>query len=1165
MLRAAMHGLLLLLAACGARAPAPEPPLAAAGLAQQLREQHRAQAHAWPQTREEAAQLCAHPQVLLAGSRAPAPPLAEDVAARLRLHVETGGRLLLLGSAAAYAHRLGVEPTAPDRNEQLRWGYDDRTLLGTLELALQFEPDAAAPAAGLEPGAAIAGGAAPVLALVGWRERTPERGRVLARLAERRDGAGIVLPDGVLVRWQPGEGELVALGVLPQPERWPAAARLLRNLLDLRDLGFAIAPEPARHEPAALPPLDVRVFPGRHPAPLWGFCTTANEGRAARTPIAPDQLAREAIAAPARAGASLALFHLQDGELGFPLAWPTTDPIARPHGFRAHVQWPSWGWPTLGQLAAAAHTRGLAAMLRIAPAPVHGGQPVEQLAACKWLARCGLDVRALGPAALDGLLLPPGLAALEFLPSLLAPYQPQHLLFAGEPAGAVTGVLDMQSGRPRGLPWSGRSDRWRDTAHDDALPVALLDADLHASGAYPDWLLLQVQDFVRRREGEAALLWRGVAPDQLPEDLMPYVLGSSLAPLDGAFALRLLATGRDGWCDLLARRLPAAPAGFGPESELPAATAVLQNNHFRLHGSGGPLWFDPGGRARLRRDDAACVPIAASFLQTRIRGVRPRPEMAQIAAIDFTGGRPREAGDYGQVVQVRGEERGAGRTPARLQRGAVPHWPRRVEFEFTAPAGAYELELGLRGLDGPGIVELWAHGERTQLVAFQLGGDRQRIAFDAIESGSQQLALEVVEGGAVALDVCRVQRSGDLARVARILEPGGHRAVLEERTSSSAFRETARWTTHADLPGLLWEVEVLGCDRGLQVQRELQLAGYTRLLRAHEAADALASPFVLQAEDPRLPPLAVLPLALPANLRVAFTPERLVLTGSPQSKERLAIGFLWLRDQSLDHWESLLPWWREILTPPVLELGEAGRAQFAAKLPFAAPRVVRVLSPARDAYLVREGTHWLTRGAQPAAAGGDWVRFYTPAEADAELCTGAARAASIRPGPGAAHLLALAAPDAGSVRASRLTPDPLLVPSVQFPTAFDRVRIDGEPWDWFDGPLVFLPGGRESCRIETLRGEPPRARLARTDADVRTCRYDAQQALLEIFTRARDGRTEGALHTAWIVGPEPVALDGCERIDAAELRHPPDEAQALASRGFLVRFAPGLVRIRFAR
>jgi hypothetical protein len=1174
---------LCLLAGCAAPLPRPlVPGSAQASLAAVLHEQWAAQRRALPRTAAEVRRLLPCDVLVLAVEtpQVPSVPLDADARAALREWVREGGALLLLGCAARVVFEAGIEPIAPDRHDVYRWGVSDATALGSYEYGLRRTGLEGALLAGLaaEPGRGdvflLGGGELASVPSCQWEGAPPSRGEVLGLLSRTRDGEPADLSAAVLAAWREGEGTVLAYGSLPEPAR--AQPRIARNARAfLRNAVAWLAPEqarprvvlctdepPAPPERSARPPLERRVAPAAIAVPHWGWQVTAA--------ATPGSLLEDVLVPSWRAGASLLELSLADREHGYPFAWAVDDPIAMPAGYHARAAG-AWTPAAVAALAREAHARGMLAQLALDPPLVPGGAQLEQLAAIKWLGRELFDPRLLGEGALDGLGLFDWFADRDgYTRQVLRAASPAAYLYEVAAdlvrSQGVVPAMHGRFGRAPGLPPAGLSARWRGGAFLDRAAVAL---DCGSGGSYGDWLLQQVNDFARPREGTGAALW-WVAGDSrsLAPETVAYVHGVSMNPLRAAVAARLWATGIDGYRAQVREEAAQVQSGFGAESPLPSHVPFLQNNHFRLHGSGGPLWFDPSGTASFDRERGPMREIATRFVQTRLRGARPDASRLERAAHDFVGDAPRAAGDYGAVVRVEGA---GGGFPAMLAAGEVPRWPRRVEIAFEPQAGSYVLELRLRAVAGSGTLELRRDGELLRVWRFRAGTGSvtRELACDIARSGVRVLSLEVVDGGSVAVDVCRlVQRRDEtgntdlLAGESSLRELAGHRAEIEESSSASFFAERLRLITIADLPGFAIAGECDVAGRNLEVVRSFELRGYARVLPADgETAERMQQPFVLASGDRELPDLAVVPFALPRYHWFSFSPgEGLRLTARPRSNETFGVGFLFLRDVGREALPHLRAVFEDLLAPRVLELGDARAAAVASDLPIAWPRAVRVLG--RGPWRVCERGAWQQRGGQSAGPGGDWLLLYQfPGDVvRVEPCE---HRTGSRPGIGSLHALALR--DSGPAAATVDVGDigRFATPSLVLGDAFDRITLDGRSWCHASGRTVWLPRAPGSYTVAAVAGAPPTPRLERTAADVRECAFDDTTRTLRVLALAADGDPPDTVYTAWFSGGEPVRIDGGERIADDELSYAPAQRARAAAAGFLVRFRPGVLQIAF--
>lgn len=1107
------------------------------------------------------------------GWREPEPCSAGQRAA-LRAFVERGGRLLLFGHAAGLVAELGIEVEQPEHTT-FRWGYDQRTADGRAGLGLQvvsgklptlFEPLTAT--AGDPHTYLLAGGQPCTAPLCSWAIGAPQQGVVLARFAAERDGQLAATEAAVVGQWACGEGRVLACGVLPDLAAEDATVRanaraFVGRCAALLQGGQAMAlvdlPVPPVDEPQDLPGVPLLAH--------WGW--QAPLATADGTVRTPDEVLTTALLPSWLAGADLCELDLLQPGRGAPLGWSAQDPIKPPAGWQVDPRLGPWNAGALAQLAAEAHARGMLAQASLDPLPV-ADRAADRLVALRFLARELADRRRLGDGAFDGF----GLRAWwpdtqGYGVAMVQDFQPGAFLYrAGERVADLAGglrALDAQDGAPRGLPFAGLSSTWRDGFPADAFPLGVLEA--RGDGATGDWIVTQANDFVRARRGRGgAMWWRSHDPAQWSADAQAYVEGVSLEPLRAAVAMRLAATGSDGLRAAAAALLRPAPPGFGGEVAAPAAVHALQNNWFRLLGSGGALQFDRSGLARF---DASAVVLSPAFLRTRLFGGRPRGDEAHGEVLDLLFGGVRGEGGYGGTAHTGTGEGADRRLPAVLAGDELPAWPRRVAVEVSVGPGYYELEVALRGVRGQGVLQVALDGGPLRCLPFVTGEPAAPVSVPVHLAGGtvRTLQFTVVDGGAVAFDRLVLARRGDVAAEAEVLVPAGSLARLGERSRSSYHQESVQLTAIADVPGFVAAIRCERAVRNLQIERTFALPGYDQLVAAGpgEGRDGLRAPFVVRAGDVRLPDLVVVPLQLGRYERFQMRAGELVLHSAPEAGSELRLGFLMApRRDGPQLRECAAPVLAAMPAPQRFDVGDHGVATLHSDLPFAWTRVVALDGNVATPCLVREGGWWTWRGTQPASDGGRWLRVVQMPRDPVEVVVGPSVLARTRPGPGSLRLVALRDPEPRSVTVRVLQPSRLAPPAVTMAADFDEVQVDGQPWAFFAGRTIYLPDRVGEYRIATFaHGGGPVPHVAATRAPLRRCAWDAAARELVLDVGGEPGRPVELAYTAVVVGPQPKSIENGELVAESQLPHAdPQRAAAAAAGGYLVRLHPGIVRIR---
>ncbi|MCA8977342.1 MAG: hypothetical protein KDC98_21650 [Planctomycetes bacterium] len=1134
------------------------------------------------------------------GWQVPDLQLGDAAVAGLRQFVAAGGRLLLLGYAAALACRLGIEDEHPEL-EPFRWGFDARTAIGSAQLGIEITTgqspelfDGLVPAAGAEFTHYLAGGAPCCVPLCVWNVGAPSKGSVLARLGTEIDGIPSSGGPPVLVRWTLGKGQVFALGLVPELENGNAtiagnARRLLRNLLALANDGSGEAV--MIHVPAARPPAlpDLAADFAAREVPMhpllahWGWSASiAPAGDRDRLRDV-DDIIDEVLVPSWIRGADLLELEACHPDRGLPLVWPEQDTMRRPEGYRGDAFQGAFDATAFGQIANEAHGRGMLVQAFLDPLPF-GEQANERLASLRFVARQLACVRRLGARALDGFgvrrwLVDGG----GYSRAMVQDINPAAFLYgAGEQFPSVAGslrALDAEDGALRGLAASGLSSRWRDGFPRELCSLGVLDARVERAlpsragptrggGSYGDWIVTQANDFVRARQADgAALWWRTHDGETLGRLGAAYVQGISLDPLRAAVAMQLAATGENGYRAAAAKLVRAAPAGFGAELPVQAAVHVLQNNWFRLVGSGGGLLFDPRGEARFRPGQG--LTMSPCFLRTRLFGGRPDAGVVKSIDLDLLLAGSRPEGGYDRTAVV-GKGSGLGKAvPAMLAFDDQPRWPQRTQIELSLDPGYYELEIAPRAVRGRGILVTGVDGTVVDCRAF-VAGDRAGIAaipLHVARDGVRLVELAVAEGGTVAIDHLRLVRRGDVAAEGKVEIAAGYLAEVDERSSSSYHSDQVELRTIGDFPGFLLRIRCMRAARNLRVERQFTLPAYVELVASGGAdPNQLRTPFVLRSSEPAWPDLVVVPIQLARYEHLRFAAGEVVLHSSPAAGAECRVSF-WIAPHGCG--AEMLPQaaavFRGLDQPVTLDLGDRGEGVLVSDLPLPWTRVVRVQNNAPTPYLVRENGWWTWRGAQPAKDGGDWLRVCQLPGDTVEIVGGASVLARTRPGKGSLHVMALREPLADSVNVRVLQRSRLVTPSVIMAADFDEVRVDGQPWSWFDGRTVFLPDRPGDYRVETsAHGGDPAPHVLGTQAPLLRCHYDASRRELVLQCDNDPALPAELPFTAVLRGPVPTAIDNGEIVAEDELPHADADARArAAAAGVLIRFLPGLTKVHY--
>jgi len=1131
--------------------------------------------------------------------RVPEASTAERHRKVLREFVEKGGRLLLFGHATRMVHDLEIEAERPECSVY-RWGFDRRAMSGEAELSMHVvsghEPELFE---GLTPGVSehsfpITGGTPCHVPLCAWQVGGSKSGRVLARLGEVLDGEPAALGPPVVLQWQLGKGQVMACGLVPHLNHEREAVRTNAREFVARCADWAErqgGDELVLLEVLDRTPHDVAAESLGPPIvpwlAHWGWQVALYDGDEPDSLRPMEELVRDALVPGWMHGADIVELSLTDAQHGAPITWPESDPIEPPVTYRGTTPLGSWANGGFRTFADEAHTRGLLVFGGMDPLPV-GDRPAERLVLLRKHARELMGLRRHGSSAWDGFGLrqwwpdPQGLGL-----AMVQDYQPSASLYCvGERVPKMAGSLravDADDGALRGLSLAGIADGWRAGFAFDQYPVGVLDArvvgdrfpgvGVRGGGSYGDWLVRQLNEFVReRRLRGGTALWRRHDPRNLGPDTVDYVQGLSLEPLRAAVATPLSATGRDGIRAAARELIADAPQDFGAAVDAPAAVHVLQNNWFRLLGSGGALAFDPRG---LGRFESNAVTISPGFCATRMFGGRPDASEIKAERHNLLASGHRGEGDYRKYVRIAIGERGDGRLPALLAADHAPQWPAGVVFDWQPSTGYHELRAELRCENGGGLVGIFLDDTLLKAVACHGTGRQPELIVPVhiAKRGARTLRIELLEGHMIAIDRLQLHRAGDIGVEAEVQIAAGSVAKLLERSTSSYHEERVTLTAMADVPGFVMQTRCDKAARNLQVERRLSLPGYHTVTGSLPGDDEKArrQAFVLTSTDTSKPDICIVPLSMPRYERLRVDGQAVIWRGAPEPGLTTRIGFLfWPHGrghESLQHLPRILD---GIDRPTAVDLSRNGHMDLVSDLPITQSRLLHVQSDVRTPFLVRERGYWTMRGSQPAADGGVYLRVHQEPSDVVRIVAGPSVLARTRPGPGSLRILAMQEPTPRSVTATVLQKSRLRAPSVVMAVDFDEVQVNGKPWSFFDGRTIYLPDVPGIYEIKTTfagarLAKPKDPHVRSTAAPLMACSYDAGTNELVFETTSGHNRPAGLPWTAVLTGPMPVAIENGEIVDAASLQLPDAAAQAAAERGgVLVRFRSGKTTVRYA-
>ncbi len=955
-----------------------------------------------------------------------------------------------------------------------------------------------------------------------------------------------------------------------------------------------------------------RELPGLPYIAHFGWLGALNYQRVRRNPPVDLEYYRTQLIDEAwRWGANLLEFFPEDhGFRGFSMTWEKDDPIPRAESYlQSERFWPEWDWRRMREVTRLAHERDflIHTFWHRRPAgsfadtmdftELVGRELMNPLLYGRGEAQDGFGVEGWFPD-------PEGETFGRVWPYNPGSYFHSTAVMPGR-SPALSGSWMCAQGRATGSFTNGFGNRWRYIEHP---PLFLsYQADCRAlrpsrkqsgwsssfgGGSTPDWIMRQVHDFCRDRLYlDSAIWWLGEPSETLPAEYRPYVYAISANPMRVAVTTQLHAIGQGGYRDQARQVSPAIPNRWVNRVPLPQDTSIIQNNYFRLSRLAGEdrgiLQYDPHRTAFFedieRRNPV--VEISSNLLSCSTPEMKIDAGALDKAVLSVSGSKWKGMGGYDRVFTAGAD---AANWPARIGYEIFPAWPQEVRVPLELSAGRYQLEVDTLPAEATAIVNVALDGEKIGDYFVAQGKRQYRVAFSITHPGAHTLALHVERAhefprGATpsmeervareiahAFDAVRVRRISKLAVGHRRPVPVGHTAELEETVAFDAearVRQVRRYRVDADCP--LLRVEIENAAPGpVAWDARLHLPGYGAL----QPVTGKARAWRLTPRDGDAPALGLFVDGDDiTSVEMRGADVVIAFARSTHSRARVAL----LVDDGLYSPSDY---------GAVAAMAFAPRPRIAVKaeqpvmhsnaLPIPRVEVVEMDHPTGTPYLVAETggngeTWWTARGAQVDGTS-DLLGLYLQAGGTARVQPYGFIEGVVKPGWGCQYVLAIRdtiQPRACEVKVVKTGPF-VFAPRIEWKEPFDTVWVDGKPWRYFDGNVVFLPNrpGDYKIKVESAGIQAPV--VTRTFLDVAGAAWDAKARTLELDLRAPhwwQGPLAGERPYALTVqGGEPLRLEGRgEIIPRASYRIRDDLRESMESRGATLRLWPGRVKIVF--
>lgn len=517
-----------------------------------------------------------------------------------------------------------------------------------------------------------------------------------------------------------------------------------------------------------------------------------------------------------------------------------------------------------------------------------------------------------------------------------------------------------------------------------------------------------------------------------------------------------------------------------------------------------------------------------------------------------------------------------------------------VHITADGPEGNFVLELAARATDGDARVRVYRDGWRAvhkdlqkKPVVYDFGtcgyldlpaasaDDNPAVVTLPIDfnfAGEHTLELKVVEG---TIELKRVRLLPAPVQHCWI-ERGGHRAVLDETVtrandSGEPVRETRRYTIDNDCPWL--RVDLTRERSGTDWSYSINARGYDTFVNNNAAMPAPVS----------TPPGNVIRFQDSAGVRpdlIVLLPDHALFekivwdaeTGQARLSFKADVDAATLYYVAPDVYsENELMRLVRVVSIPLAELHVTDPGNSVAvrnRYDFPVTRTFVINNPKPGPYFVNEQGWWFVRGAQPSREKPYFEFLKINAEPDSQPLIQAYGYIDdvVRPGWGCQNLVAvkdIAADEDGASCTARVMSATayIFAPRVEFAQPFTNVRINGQPWPYFEDRFVFLPTRAGTYEVAVDNALPLRPRLICTSGMLHEGRWDETANTLTLKIGVQPWTTkipEAQDYYATILreGYTVESIEGATTADLEPFKVKPEDLAVMTERGLTVRFTP---------
>ena len=356
-------------------------------------------------------------------------------------------------------------------------------------------------------------------------------------------------------------------------------------------------------------------------------------------------------------------------------------------------------------------------------------------------------------------------------------------------------------------------------------------------------------------------------------------------------------------------------------------------------------------------------------------------------------------------------------------------------------------------------------------------------------------------------------------KLVTFLEPGGYKSLLredfrnpdDEHIADAFERESREYLFFSDNP--FFQLNIKRALRTLEgrVHTQIGVEGYDRLIvgdasydePTHKPVSDLENIFRLEDASGSKPTLFLFLLKKGNSAALIWEPSRLLAFESPAvRKEEIQLAFV---VPGLGYASEDMPLLREAMLDEDVPLEfRKDKASLTNKYPIPLVKTIRISNPDDGPYLVKEYGWWMFRGGNPSEGekGIDFLKVYLEPNGKAVVHRYGFIDGVVKHGWGCQYTVALkdvdSKPSGDSCTARVMSITPLIfAPRLQFKEPFGEVRLNGEPWHYFDEDLVFLPNKTGDYKVGVSKGGEAAPHITRTFASIERTDWTGTELIIK--------------------------------------------------------------------